>query len=132
MTNIKKGVIYGKGGYAEIDFEEGSPVKDFIKEFLEDAEKGLKDMGYTPCSKDDAYITLDLNASVVKEGEAGLKIKIFNFGGKKSDTNAQRIIIYARKLDEITKAELNFKSLDMIAKAKMVKETGIPFEMVNK
>ncbi len=128
---MKKGIIYGKG-YAEIDFGEGSPVKDFIKEFLEDAEKGLKEMGYIPCSKDDAHVILDLNASVVKEGEAGLKIKIFNFGGKKSDTNAQRITIHARKLDSITKAELNLKPMDMNAKAKMVKETGLPFEMVNK
>ena len=75
----------------------GSPVKDFLKEFLGQIQDGLKEQNLKLCPENESSIKIELNAVEVKEVNGGLKIHIFNAGGKKEDSNSQKITIYAKK-----------------------------------
>ena len=82
----------------------GSPVKEFVRQFLKEAEEGISESGFIPCSESDSHVKVDLSAVEVKEKEGGVRIKIFSFGGQKSDSNAQRMTIFAKKLDDVERA----------------------------
>ncbi len=76
----------------------GSPVKDFIKNFMGQVKDGLEEQGLRLCKKEEASIILELNAVEVKEKEGGVNvIRILNAGAKKEDTNSQKITVYAKK-----------------------------------
>src|SRR3989338_4388777 len=106
----------------------GSPVKDFVKSFLQQAEEGIREQGFIPCSEPDANVKIELNATEVREAGGGLKIHIFNLSGKASDTNTQKMTIFARKyikdLEEAERkakiAEANAKETDAKLKKKFV------------
>lgn len=98
----------------EPDLGIGSPVKDFVKNFIKQAEEGMKELGYSTCSENNAHIKIDLAATEVKEAGGGLKLHVFSLGGKASDSNTQRMTIFAKKIDETEEAE----KLARIEKAK--------------
>jgi len=77
----------------------GSPIKVFIKNFIKQAEEAISEEGYKLCSLEESHIAIDLTATEVKEAGASLKIHVFNAGGKIEGSNAQKIKMYAKKLD---------------------------------
>ena len=83
----------------------GSSVKDFTKAFLDEVEKALIEDNYQPCAEKESHIKIELHAIGIKEGGAGLKIQILTLGGKLSDTNTQKITVYAKKISEADKIE---------------------------
>jgi len=83
----------------------GSAVPNFIESFIDEAERGLKNKGYTTCSEGESHIKLELYATEVREKGAGLKIRVLSLGGKKSDTNAQKMMVYAKKESKVEEAE---------------------------
>ena len=89
----------------DIDLGVGSPVKDFVKSFLEQAEEGMKEKGFVTCLEKDAHVKIELNATEVQEAGGGFKIHVFSLGGKQSDTSSQKMTIFAKKVDETEEAE---------------------------
>ena len=86
----------------------GSPIKDFVKSFLEEAEAGLKENGFISCSEREAHVKMELNAIETREGGGKLKIHVFSLGGNKSDSSSQKMTIFAKKFDkEVEEAEKN-------------------------
>ena len=83
----------------------GSPVKDFVKSFLLEAEAGLNDQGFRSCSEADSHVKIELSATEVKEVGGGLKIHVFSLGGKKEDADSQKMTLYAKKIDPVEEAQ---------------------------
>ena|SRR3989338_5120251 len=81
--------------------EIGSPIGDFIKAFLGEAEKTLKEMGFETCSKEESEIQIELYATEVKEAGGALKIHVFSLAGKAENTKAQKRTICARKINDV-------------------------------
>ncbi len=79
----------------------GSPVKDFVKAFLGEAEDALIEKEYQSCPEQEAHIRIELNATEVKEVGGGLKIHVFSIGSNTSDSNTQKMTIYAKKTDKL-------------------------------
>ena len=114
----------------------GSPVKDFVKSFLEQAEDGMQEKGFVTCSEKDAHIKIELNAAEVQEAGGGFKIHVFSLGGKQSDTNSQKMTIFAKKVDEVEEAEKKARIAEAQAneqnsliKKKFVVENNVPMEL---
>ena len=79
----------------------GSPIGDFIKAFLGEAGKTLKELGFETCSKEESEIQIELYATEVREGSGALKIHVFSLGGKAENTNAQKMTICAKKINDV-------------------------------
>ncbi|MFH1889518.1 MAG: hypothetical protein ABIJ58_01400 [Nanoarchaeota archaeon] len=79
----------------------GSPVGDFISSFLEQVSNGLEKQGFALCKKEYSNAEVELNTTETKEVGGGIKVHIFNAGGKKEGTNSQKIKIYIRRKDDI-------------------------------
>lgn len=54
----------------------------------------------------------------------GLKIHVFSLGGKKADSNAQKMIIYAKKKDKVQEAENKAKIAQAKLEEKKAKNSG--------
>lgn len=120
----------------EANLGTGSPVKDFVKSFLEQAEDGMQEKGFVTYSEKDAHIKIELNAAEVQEVGGGFKIHVFSLGGKQSDTNSQKMTIFAKKVDEAEEAEkkariaeAQAKEKDAMLKKKWSDDTGLPLEL---
>lgn len=85
----------------DISIEIGSPVREFVKNFLQEASDGLNDSGYVSCSQKEAHTVIELNATEIKEINGGLKIHIFNANVKSQNNNIQKMTIYAKKQNQI-------------------------------
>lgn len=83
----------------------GSPVKDFIKAFLGEAEDALNEKGYQSCPESASHIKIELHATEVTDVDGGLRIHVFSMGSKLSDSNTQKMTIYAKKISDVDKAE---------------------------
>jgi len=75
----------------------GSAVPTFIESFIEQAEQGLIKKGYVTCSQSEAHIIIDLNAIEERGADGSINIKVFSLGGNKTNQNAQKITIFAKK-----------------------------------
>jgi len=96
--------------------EVGSPVKEFVSDFLIQFNDGIKDQGFRTCSEASAEFKFELNVTQVKTAEGGIKAHIFNAGGKRENTNSQKIIAYAKRVHDYEEAET--KARIATAKAK--------------
>ena len=89
----------------ELQAPVGSTVQHFVENFISQAEDGLKNKGYSPCKEDEKHIVIELNATEQQEVGGGFKIHILSLGGKTSDTNVQKMTIFAKKIDEADEVE---------------------------
>jgi len=96
--------------------EVGSPVKEFVNDFLTQFNDGIKEQGFRTCSEESAELKFELNVTQVKNVEGGIKAHIFNAGANKEDANSQKITAYAKKIHEYEEAET--KARIATAKAK--------------
>ena len=91
--------------FMENDNDIGSPVNVFMKAFLDEVETALTEQEYQSCPEKESHIKIELHATGIKEAGGGLKIHVFNLGGKLSDSNTQKMTVYAKKISEVDKAE---------------------------
>ena len=99
----------------------GSPVKDFVSSFLEQVNEGIEKQGFVFCKKDESHAEMELSAVETKEVGGGIKIHIFNAGGKLEDINTQKMRVYIKKPSELDKEEEKAK----IAQAKVEQERAL-------
>ncbi len=100
----------------------GSPVKDFVSSFLEQVNKGIEERGFVFCKRDEAHAEMELSAIETKEAGGGIKIHIFNAGGKLEDTNSQKLKVYVKKPSALDQEEEKAK----IEKAKVEQKYAMP------
>lgn len=84
-------------------FAIGSPVEDFVESLVKQAKTGLKKQGFVTCPENEKHLMIEMNATVEKEGNAGVTVKILNFGGKISDQQMQKVTIFAKEESESDK-----------------------------
>lgn len=85
----------------------GSTVDVFTGTLLEEISKGLEEQGFATCSESESHIKLELYAKEVQAVGGGLTIHIFNASAKEEGSNAQKVTVYAKKIDEVEQAERN-------------------------
>lgn len=106
MSNGEKGKKTESSGIVVDEVVVGSTVQHFVQDFISQAENGLNNKKYSPCSEKGSHIKIELNATEEKEVGGSLKAHIFSLGGKKADSNVQKMTIYAKKIDEAEEAEI--------------------------
>jgi len=101
----------------------GSPVKDFVNNFFEGLEDGLKERGLVTCRESDAHSIMELNVIDTGETSKGGGIRIFNalqgeIKGTHSNTASQKVKVFVKKPSKLDEEEEKAR----IEKAKYLQE----------
>jgi hypothetical protein len=87
----------------------GSPVKDFISNFFEGLDEGLKSKGLVTCKEAEAHSKMELNVVATGETSKGGGVRVWGLGadikGAKSNTSSQKITVFVKKPSEVEDEE---------------------------
>lgn len=105
---------------SEVDVAEvGSSVEEFVASVLAEIGTGLQKEAFTFCSREEAHVTLEFSAAEVREAEGGLRLHVFNAGGRMKGDNSQRLTVYARKPNDADRWEEQARTSKAQAEAHM-------------
>lgn len=79
----------------------GSAMPTFIEQVINQVDQGLIIKGFVTCPESEAHIKLELSAVEEIQKEGNIIIRIASFGASKSNANAQRITVFAKKKRDI-------------------------------
>jgi hypothetical protein len=87
----------------------GSPVKDFVSNFFDGLEEGLKTKGLVTCRESEAHSKMELNVVATGENSKGAGIRVWGLGGDikgmKSNSSSQKITVFVKKPSEVEEEE---------------------------
>lgn len=83
----------------------GSTVGVFTGGVLEEINKGLEKQGFITCPESESHVKFEFYAREVQEGGGKISFHIFQAGIKGEDSNTQKVIVYAKRKDEVAEAE---------------------------
>ena len=75
----------------------GSTANTFFPTVLQDIEKSLLQVGYITCPQNEAHTEMELEVVQEVDAEGNVKFYILKAGINKSNLNAQKIKIFAKK-----------------------------------
>ena len=79
----------------------GSSVKDFVSNFFEGLDEGLKSKGLVTCKESEAHSKMELNVVSTGETSKGGGVRVWGIGanieGNSSNTKSQKVTVFVKK-----------------------------------